>query len=196
MRFGGGRRRYRPQLSLYVGRHMSSLIIVLMGASGSGKTYIGRLLGSFPSFVFVEIERALVRRYGSRDSFIMQKEAALVEVEREVRFRAEDSSVPIVIEASGLSDGPMLRRLCQDFRVLLVKVSASRQLCIERVSTRKRGENLSNDASETGPFYDFWAREVEPLYRFDLEIESDGNDDAETSEMVLRLVAKACSSTE
>ncbi len=94
-----------------------------------------------------------------------------------MRARLAASPVPVVIESTGLSDGPMLARLRRDFPVLWIKVHAPRDVCVARVQTRAAGGNLSNDPQQAGEFHDLWLREVEPRYAFDLEITSDGSPD-------------------
>jgi shikimate kinase len=155
------------------------LIIALIGPPGSGKTYLGHLIHSSLGCAFSETERDLIERYGSLEEFLKHKPAALAELERELRSRAESSPVPLVIESTGLSDGPMLDRLRRDFPLLLVKVWAPRDQCVERVRDREPGRNLNNDPEATAQFYDFWVREVEPRFEFDLALVNDGRCDSE-----------------
>lgn len=164
------------------------MIIALVGPPGSGKTYLGRLLGSSLGYDFPETEKLLLDRYGSRELFLKHKAAALTELERELRSRAESSAVPVVIEATGLSDGPMLKRFGRDLPLRLVKVYAPRDLCIARVQSRERGRNLSNDPDETSKFHDFWLREVAPRYEFDLSVVNDGTSDSRILSAVAALV--------
>jgi shikimate kinase len=158
---------------------VTALLIALLGPPGAGKTHLGRRMGALLGFAFGETEKELLERYGSTEAFVRHKDAALAELEREIRARLASSSVPVVIEATGLSDGPMLGRLAHDFPMLWIKVHAPRELCVARVRSRERGRNLSNDPDQTGSFHDFWLREVAPRYAFDLELVNDGRSDAE-----------------
>jgi shikimate kinase len=155
------------------------LLIALLGPPGAGKTHLGRRIGAVLGFAFDETEKELLERYGSREAFMRSKGEALADLERELRGRLASSTVPVVIEGTGLSDGPMLGRLAHDFPTLWVKVYAARELCVARVRDRERGRNLSNDPDQAGSFHDFWLREVAPRYAFDLELVNDGRSDAE-----------------
>lgn len=164
------------------------MIVALIGPPGSGKTHLGLLLASSLGFDFVETEKELIERYGSREAFIADKRAALAELERSLRGRAASSAVAVVIEGTGLSDGPMLNRLRADFPCVFVEVFAPRALCVSRVQAREHGRNLSNDPEETARFHDFWLREVAPRYAFDLEVVNDGASDAAIVRAVSELV--------
>ena len=153
------------------------LLIALIGPPGSGKTYLGQRIQAQLGLAFRDVERELVERYGSRASFVKDKSAALAALEGEVRERLAASPVPVVIESTGLSDGPMLVRLGQEFPVLWIKVHAPRELCVARVQSRGGGGNLSNDPQQAAEFHDFWLREVEPRYSFDLQVANDGSAD-------------------
>ena len=155
------------------------LLIALLGPPGSGKTHLGRRIRASLGFAFDETEKQLLERYGSREAFVRSKDQALAELERDLRTRLASSSVPVVIEATGHSDGPMLGRIAHDFPMLWIKVYADRELCVARVRSRERGRNLSNDADQAGSFHDFWLREVAPRFAFDLELVNDGRSDAD-----------------
>jgi shikimate kinase len=162
----------------------AATIVALLGPSGSGKTYLARLISTSLGLRFHDAEKALLEIHGSREAFLKSKQAALADLERELRARVASSTVDWVIEASGLSDGPMLRRLQADFPLLLVKVFAPRALCVERVRQRASGSNLLSDPDEARMFHDFWVREVAPRYAFDLEVVNDGASDARIVEQI------------
>jgi hypothetical protein len=124
---------------------------------------------------------------------VRSKDEALAELERELRGRLASSAVPVVVEATGLSDGPMLRRLADDFPTLWIKVYAARELCVVRVQSRERGRNLSNDPEQARSFHDFWLREVAPRYAFDLELVNDGRSDAESLQALAERVKLSAS---
>jgi shikimate kinase len=155
----------------------SPLLIVLIGPPGAGKTHLGQRIQTELGYAFRDVERELLERYGSRAAFVQDKSAALAALEADVRARLASSDVPVVIESTGLSDAPMLARVRQEFAVLWIKVHAPRDVCMSRVQRRAAGGNLSNDARRAGEFHDFWLREVEPCYCFDLEVENDGSPD-------------------
>jgi shikimate kinase len=155
------------------------ILIVLLGPPGAGKTHLGRRIQESLGFAFRDVEQELLERYGSREAFVKDKSTALAAQERELRSRLASSPVPIILESTGLSDGPMLARLRQEFPVLWIKVDAPRELCVARVQSRPAGGNFSNDPQQAGEFHDFWRREVEPRYSFDLEVVTDGSPDAE-----------------
>jgi len=167
------------------------VILVLLGPPGSGKTHLGERLCATLGLSFEDEEAAWVRRYGSRQTFLGSKPDALAEREQQIRARVESSTAPLVIESTGVSDQPVLESLARDFRVLLVKVIAARDTCVERVGSRPRGRHLNNAPDDAGRFHDFWMREIEPRYAFDLELATDARAESDLVQAVRSLVDAA-----
>ncbi|MDJ0523711.1 MAG: shikimate kinase [Planctomycetota bacterium] len=148
-------------------------VVVLLGPPGSGKSWLGRRLQESLGWSFRDTERELLERYGSRDAFIQDKEAALQGIERELGERIASSSVPVVFESTGLSDRELVLRLMRECESMLVKVFASEDLCVERVRNRRPGVHLNDDPEWTRQFHRMWCRDVAPSYRFDSEISNE-----------------------
>ena len=145
-----------------------------MGPPGSGKTFFGKRLAELGMARYVELEPILVERFGTGASFLANKGAALAFIAESHEAALAESGLPVAIESTGVSDRPLLEKLGARYRLLVVKVLAPKALCMERVASRARDRNLSNDVEATARFHDFWHAKIEPSYAFACAV--DGTD--------------------
>lgn len=124
-------------------------IYLLIGPKGSGKTFIGTLFDQAFGIKFLRVEdwAKSVKRERAIDDASYVKEV----------FQAIEAGVnqallkysAIVFESTGLSDefDQMLNHLQKKYRVVLIKVKASPNLCLKRVRTRDQSIhiNVSDD---------------------------------------------------
>jgi hypothetical protein len=145
-----------------------------MGPPGSGKSFIGNSLASRGIARYIELEPILVEKFGKGSEFVANKEAALKFIRESYIQQLEESSGPVAIESTGVSDRPLLDDVMRRYTLLCVKLSTPKAICLERVANRPPHLNIGNDLAATARFYDFWHKEIEPTYSFALAV--DGND--------------------
>lgn len=150
-------------------------IILLIGPKGSGKSLIGTLMADHSAFAFVRVETwALeVRRDRPADDPAYVSEV-FGRIEAGLRETLQHTP-GIVFESTGLTDAfdQMLGRLQADFRVTLVGIRASDDVCLERIRTR--------DASIHIPVSDHLIADINRQVRekhipVDLEIVNEGKE--------------------
>ena len=166
-------------------------LVVLLGPPGSGKSFLAECFARRFDLDYVEHEALLVRRWGTVERFVANKAEALAEIERDLVERLGRGDRPVVFETTGLSDRPMLERLMKVNDVLFVHVVAPPELCVQRVRTRPLGRHLVDDAEAAGRFNDFWAREVAPSWRCDVEARNDRDDPDGGSAALIALIGSA-----
>ena len=102
-------------------------IVVLLGGPGSGKSTVAAELARL-GFRWRDWEAWLLEKWGGREAFLERKAEALAELHASIlEFADEDDAPPLVIESTGLSDGPFLDRLrAERLGTLIVRVGKSR----------------------------------------------------------------------
>ena len=165
--------------------------LVIMGPIGVGKTTLCEAIADTFGLSYTNYEHRALQLTGSREGFIANKSALLTVIEKDLRARCTASDAPIVMEASGLSDGPMLRRLAADYRVICIRLMAPASVCVARAQARQPGKNLTNSPEEVATFHAFWSREVSPQHVFALEIDNTVGPIAAHLEAIGRLLGVA-----
>ncbi len=108
--------------------------------------------------------------FGEGEDFRNRKQEALGLIRDFYREELSRSMLPVGIETTGISDRKFIHELSQDFRLLFVRVTTPREICVERVRTRPGGRNINTDSDSGDRFYDYWCSEVEPTYDFDIVV--------------------------
>ena len=157
----------------------SPAFIVLLGPPGTGQSYCGALLERELCVRFFEAELWLLQQYGGVEQFAASKVAALRAMYQHLRELAAASDEPVIFESTGLSDADHLRALCAERAVALVRVDADAALCAQRVASRERGRNFSNDESRVEAFHAYWRHNVASQWDCALRIESGRQSDEE-----------------
>ena len=147
-------------------RHVD--VVFLMGPPGSGKSYLGNELNRHGLVSYTELEPKLIEIFGEGEAFRSRRPAALRWIQNFYREELSRSLLPVGIETTGISDREFIRELSQEFRLLFVRVTTPREICVERVRTRPSGRNINTDGDSGGSFYDYWCAEIEPTYDFDI----------------------------
>ena len=160
---------------------------MLLGPTGSGKSHLGRLLHARGLAHFEELEPLLMTQFGTGADFAARKAEALEFIEASYRRQLGQSTLPVALQATGLSDRAIQERIGRDFRLLLARINTPRQLCAARAQSRPAGQNLNNDPEYAASFHDYWQANVAPGWNFALEL--DGTD----SEAALTLIGTALS---
>ena len=143
---------------------------MLVGTSGSGKTWVGETLAGALGLEFIDMEGLLLERAGTTQRFLEQKEAALQWFEVQVHRRLVDSDRTLIFEIGAFSQRDLLQRLRKAYRVLLVHVTAPLDIRQARIAARPEGRNLVNDPEAATRFDEVYLREIAPTLGFDLTL--------------------------
>jgi predicted kinase len=146
-------------------------LVILLGPPGSGKTCRCRRLRDTGAVVYEEIEPILVKKFGTLKVFASNRARAIEFIEGFLREQLSTATGTVLMESTGHSDHLMLKRLEAEFNVRYVILDTPRSLCVERVRTRERGRNISNDHEAAGLFHDFWTVNTRAEYPHDLAVE-------------------------
>lgn len=127
----------------------NKIIFLLIGAKGSGKTFIGIIIESHFNIKFIRVEdwvkeikkdRQIEDEKYLRDAFQV--------IETGIRSFLNNYS-KIVFESTGLTNyfDQMIKSLRKDFKVITIKIQAESALCLERVKNRDLSIhiNISDD---------------------------------------------------
>ena len=147
-------------------------LVVLLGAPGSGKTTLGRMLGG-RGWRFQEWELELLEMWGSRENLIAHKTEALVALHRRVRDLAASPGPPAVYESTGLSDAEFLDTVVGELRTLVVRLDVSLDEARRRTHRRPRGEHLADDDAATRRIWNEFAITVRPVRPVDVAIDTE-----------------------
>ena len=145
-------------------------LVVLLGPPGSGKSCRCRRLLENGLGLYEEIEPILVKQFGTLEVFASNRAKAIAYTEQFLRGQLSAADGIVLMESTGHSDRAMLERLEGDFDVRYVRLDTPRVLCVERVRTRARGRNISNDHQAAGRFHDFWTENTRENYQADLVV--------------------------
>jgi shikimate kinase len=156
----------------------SRVVLVLVGPKGSGKTYIGTLLGKELGIRFLRVEPIFLET--TRGS---QLTGTALDAEGYARILAEvDSALSrerrVAIESTGASEAfpAFLQALRSRYAVKLVAVRAPLDRCLERVRSRDQSVHIAvSDERVT----EINARAGEVRLAWDLEIDNGGPASAE-----------------
>jgi len=160
--------------------------VVLMGPPGCGKSFLGNHLARLGIVTFVELEPILVEKFGKGAAFQANKDAALKFIRESCLRQLRVAKGPIAFESTGVSDRALIEELVGGHQVLLVKVETPKVVCLERLATRPRARNLSNDLAAGARFYDFWHRDIEPTYAFAATV--DGTSVSEATRAIVAML--------
>lgn len=113
-------------------------VLLLVGPKGSGKTFVGTLVGEALGIPFLRVELTFLENL--RESRLLGKaleEEGYAKVLTEVA-RVLSSEPLVIIESTGASEAfpDFLQALRARHRVMLVSIRAPPERCLERVRTR------------------------------------------------------------
>jgi shikimate kinase len=147
-------------------------IIILLGPNGAGKTTIGRILEKEFNCIFLSLEEFFLNRYPTYEAYREHREEAYQAFEALVRLTLDCVDEPVIFEEIGLSAAAqtLIGHLQQTYRVILVKVIASEQLCIQRVADRGTDTNFPKPPEMVRKVHARFLTEVANRYSFDVEI--------------------------
>lgn len=146
--FSGGPKRDGPT----TGMRGNKVIFLLMGAKGSGKSFIGALMERNFGIRFLRVEEWVLklRRNAAVDD-PAYVDLVFETIERGVRAAMLENDA-VVFESTGLSDAfeRMWRSLKRDHRVVTIGVDTDPALCLQRVRTRDQRIHINvSDADVT-----------------------------------------------
>jgi shikimate kinase len=167
-------------------KHMQLPIFILLGPNGAGKTTIGHILEEEFHCIFLSLEEFFLSRYPTYEAYRDHREEAYQAFEIQVRLTLARSDGPVVFEEVGLSAiaQALIGQLQQTQRVVLVKVIASEQLCVQRVADRGTDTNFPKPAEMVRKVHARFLTEVANRYSFDIEI---GNEHLSKAEICKQL---------
>ena len=119
-------------------------IFILIGPKGTGKTFIGRILGKEFGFNFIEVERIFKALKGDR----LYNDKHYIEEGFNVLTNTIKEGVKqnhIVFESTGLTDEfrVLLEELKSNHRVILIHVKTPLPLCMERIAMRDASDQIA-----------------------------------------------------
>ena len=144
--------------------------ILLMGPPGCGKSTLGNELHNRGIAIYTELEPLIVEMFGQGDDFVPKRPQAHRWIRNFYRQQLADAELPIVIETTGIGDRGFLRELGRNHSLLLVMLTTSRDICLDRVRTRPKGRNVDAPGKPLPKFYDDWHSQTKPTYTFDLAV--------------------------
>jgi predicted kinase len=120
-------------------------IYLLIGAKGSGKSFIGMLMEEHFGVKFIRVEdwaqKIKAKRAINNEAYLTDVFQGIEDGIREVMIR-EDI---IVFESTGLTSqfDRMLKNLQGDFSVITILVEAKNETCLRRVKTREQSIHIA-----------------------------------------------------
>jgi len=115
---------------------MNKSVLILTGAKGSGKTYIGTLIQEKLNVEFFRVEEVWLRIKEERisDEYI-RKGFSLVEEEIDKKMVNTDN---LIIESTAAHEyfNTFLKSIRKKYNINLIKVVASPEVCAERIKSR------------------------------------------------------------
>lgn len=149
-------------------------MIILVGSSGSGKTWVGEVLSSRLGLQFLDMERMLLSEYGTTEAFVAEKPRALDWFESRVRDAAAGAASALVFEIGAFSQRPTVDRLMRDYHAAVVLVEAPPAVRRRRLYSRPKGRHFTDDPEAAMRHDELFEREVKPTYPFTFEIDNTG----------------------
>lgn len=147
-------------------------VVLLMGPPG--KSFLGNQLNARGVISHTELEPVLKGIFGSGEDFVSRRSEAHAWIRNFYCEQLAGAILLIGIETTGIGDRPFLEELSRSHRMLFVKVTTPREVCVERVRTRPGGRNINAPFNAQidldGSFYDYWHGEIAPTYEFDLSV--------------------------
>ena len=150
---------------------MRTVVIVLLGPPGSGKSSVGAELGEL-GFRWREWEPELLVRWGSRDRFVERKTDALAWLDASRLAFIEEGPGCAVIESTGLSDGAFLDGLSRHC-VFVARLDVTEDAALERIGRRPAGRHLSDDLEANRRAWRAFDEHVRPFRRAQVVIPTD-----------------------
>lgn len=122
-------------------------VYILLGAKGSGKTHVGKLIQESLGIPFIHTEKIFMKIKNSgrlSDSFLKEGYSA---VEKEIDKVLVNGDAAVT-ESTGVFPffGELLSRLKKKYPVKLIRLYAPLEICLERI--RKRNKNNHIKMSE------------------------------------------------
>jgi shikimate kinase len=119
-------------------------VFVLIGAKGTGKSYIGRLIEKKLGIKFLSTEKIFITIRGARevlDKSFLKEGYGLVEKEIDSYLKRYDK---IMFESTGAFDffEDLLRNLQSKYNVKLIFIYAPEELCRERIKRKDSAVHL------------------------------------------------------
>ena len=159
-----------PFCLFYLGELSVKCLYFLVGPKGSGKTYIGSLVGKRTDIHFLRVEDIwLSLRTG---------ENGWLEVEKAIhRIFAREEKIMIETLGAGDEFHRFLTSLQANYRIKMIRVWANLDLCFYRVKNRNSDDHISVSDDKVKQYNEI-AFKVK--FDWDLEIKNDGllSDDA------------------
>jgi shikimate kinase len=129
-------------------------VIVLLGAPGSGKSAVARVLRDRFGWRWTDREAGLVERWG--DTFAENKPRALRELHDEIRSEIALGGPVLVHESTGLSEGAFVDELVVG-GAIVVRLEVTRDVALSRIAVRIPGEHLTDDLDRSAAVWDAFA---------------------------------------
>lgn len=178
---------HRPRNTSAVCYHMKTLVL-LVGPKGSGKTTLGKVLGTQKGCVFLEVEKLFMEVMAAGTDNLIERALQRVEAAVEDLFSSQDT---VIMEstAAGVDFPALVENYRAKFgRVVLVRIRASKETCLRRCGTRDQTHQIQVDRDSLLLYHDMTEAVVMP---WDLEISNDGGEELD-AERLLSLCSGLC----
>jgi shikimate kinase len=162
-------------------------VFLLIGPKGSGKSYIGALFRQKFNIPFIRVEdwvKELKRDKDFSDESYISQVFQIIEsgIVKELEDRQN-----LVFESTGYSHhfDRMLANLKLNHRVVLIKIKAGKDLCLQRVKSREQAIHIPYSDADITAINEAVERKVLP---FDFEIDNNSPSSSELERVIAAIV--------
>jgi len=120
-------------------------VIIITGNKGSGKTYTGSLIEKEMSIPFLRVEPIFLNIIKGRNPFDPEYiHEGFILVEKELLKILENSNI-VSFETTGVAEESkeLINKLKLKNRVIIIRIDASPELCLQRIRKRDQTEHIS-----------------------------------------------------
>lgn len=151
-------------------------LLLLLGPNGVGKTTIGRCLAQQHLCTFMGIEQFFLRHYPNLEDLSNNMQKASRDFKKQLTAAIHQSSHPIIFEETGVNPTlfEMIQELSEEYKMLIVHVTAPSSVCEERVKSRGIENNYPKSSQFVVQKRNAFFEQVLPSLPIDFEVCNNG----------------------